>query len=358
MNVGSPPAPRSPATALVALLLAIAGCVVFPLVAVGCGLFLRGDAGVTASFVAIGLGAVAVLVSGVLAIVALARGAGKAMPIVALALDVLSIPAGIIAAGFAFLFASSGVHGRPFRKGKEALRTPTERGDAWSADGPRPRVEGLAPEVRAELAEGWLADASLEHASVAAFGALALDLVALGAPPALVRRAHEAAIDEIEHARLCFALASAYAGRSLTAAPFPEVVAPRARESARERRRRVAIETAVDGCVGEGAAAAVARSAAAVATDPVVRDVLARIAREEQRHADFAWDVLAWCLAVGDEELRAAVEQALAARAEAPAVSASARDALAAHGRIDERAWRAARARVQTSAVDRVVQGQ
>ena len=340
MNVGAPQAPaKSSATAIASLLLSIAGCVVLPLIAVIVGLFNKSLEALTGAII---VGGLCVLAAVILAIISLARGSDKTMPVVALVLSVLSIPAGIVATFFGILFSSSGSHGRPFRAGKDALKTPSKAGDAWSTEGPQPWVDGLDREVRAALADAWLGDAALEHASVAAFGGLALDLVALGAPPALIRRAHEAALDEIEHARACFALASAYAGRSLTAAPFPAVTAPRAAESAAERLRRVALETAIDGCIGEGTAAEAARAAAGLATDPVVRDVLARIAREEQQHADFAWALLAWCLAQ-DAALAPVVNEALA-NEPAPKLARSRLD-LAAHGRIDQQAWSDARAR-------------
>jgi hypothetical protein len=47
-----------------------------------------------------------------------------------------------------------------------------------------------------------------------------LHLAALGAPASLVELAHLAALDEIRHARRCFALASAYAGRVWTPGPI------------------------------------------------------------------------------------------------------------------------------------------
>ncbi|HWC75384.1 MAG TPA: hypothetical protein VG454_15725, partial [Gemmatimonadales bacterium] len=79
--------------------------------------------------------------------------------------------------------------------------------------------------ARRVLADVWTVEARAEHAAVAAFSKLALELMALGAPPDLVARANRAAIQEVEHARLCFAVASAYAGRALEPAPLPEALA-------------------------------------------------------------------------------------------------------------------------------------
>ena len=59
------------------------------------------------------------------------------------------------------------------------------------------------------LAEEWIENARSEHASVPAFSRLSLTLMSLGAPARLVEGAHRAALEEIEHARLAFALAGA-----------------------------------------------------------------------------------------------------------------------------------------------------
>jgi hypothetical protein len=50
-----------------------------------------------------------------------------------------------------------------------------------------------------------------------------LELLALGAPAELVEKAHVAALDEIEHARICFALASAYGGERYGPGPLDAV---------------------------------------------------------------------------------------------------------------------------------------
>ena len=49
-------------------------------------------------------------------------------------------------------------------------------------------------------------------AEIASFARTSLDLLALGAPADLVAETHRAALDEIEHARIAYALASAFSG--------------------------------------------------------------------------------------------------------------------------------------------------
>ena len=146
----------------------------------------------------------------------------------------------------------------------------------------------------------------MEHASIAAFARFTLHLLAVGAPPDLVSRSQEAIGEETEHARLAFALASAYAGAeigpgalaidgSLDGFDVVELVATLLRE----------------GCIGETVAAIEARDALEDARDPVVRRVLETIARDELRHAELAWRTLAWLLASGRVS-RAAVEDEVA----------------------------------------------
>lgn len=83
-------------------------------------------------------------------------------------------------------------------------------------------MDHLARDQRDALAKLWLISARMEHASVAAFSQLSLHLAALGAPSELVERIHVAALDEIRHARRCYAIASAFAGKALTAGPIAE----------------------------------------------------------------------------------------------------------------------------------------
>jgi hypothetical protein len=151
--------------------------------------------------------------------------------------------------------------------------------------------------LRGVLAELWLADACAERASVPAFDRLAEDLAAAGAPEHLVASARRAALEEAGHAATCFAIASAYAGRELSASAHP-FAPPWALgvESRALRIRRLAVESLTDGCLEEGHAAKCARVAGAHARDPFLRRHLERITREEAGHAELAVAVVAWAL--------------------------------------------------------------
>jgi hypothetical protein len=224
--------------------------------------------------------------------------------------------------------------GRPYLVDSAALAAEARRVGGWSASGAMaPRVQGLSTEARTALADAWLRDALLEHASVASFGRFALELMAIGAPAELVEQAHVAALDEVRHARLCFSLASAYAGAELGPSPFPFG------GSAEVRSDLAAIAAAVvrEGCIGETLAAAQAAAQLERATDPAVRAVLAAIAEDESRHAELAWRTVAWAVRVGGDAVREAVRRAFD-EASGEGIIANASPALAgamnAHGRL------------------------
>jgi hypothetical protein len=353
MNVPQSPGTPPERLGLIALLLALAGALVLPGLAVGLAALFNQSVQLVVLAV-IGLGALATVGAVVVAFIALAqRGGGRKSAIAALVLSVLAVPLGFVATGLAVLMTTPMMPGRPHRVRGRARWSGASRGGDWGAGGPVPDTTGLAMEVREALVDAWLADAALEHASIAAFSALALDLVAIGAPPSLIAGAHRAALDEVEHARACFALASAYAGTPLTAAPFPAARAAAPFETAAQRVRRVAVESAIDGCIGEGAAAAMAREGAKLAKDPVVAAVLARIAREEQTHADLAGAIVAWCFDAGGGSVRDAVADALRRDGAASLAHVdAARIDLATHGRLDAARWAAARASARGALLD------
>ncbi|MBX3156081.1 MAG: ferritin-like domain-containing protein [Deltaproteobacteria bacterium] len=222
------------------------------------------------------------------------------------------------------------VKGRAARVDGEARVAAIAAGDGWSAD-VAPCVEGLPRALRDRLAAAWLEAAQMEHASVASFANLANALLASGAPPELLAATHAAALDEIRHARVAFAIASAYAGVALRPGAF--AAARRLRPPA--TLAELARETFVDGCVNETAASVEAAYAGERALDPVIAGALREIAVDEARHAELAWAIVAWCV-----RREPAILEAL--RGELAALGRpAARDAdLAAHGvGTDPTAW-------------------
>ncbi|MEZ4219939.1 MAG: ferritin-like domain-containing protein [Polyangiaceae bacterium] len=196
--------------------------------------------------------------------------------------------------------------GRPFMvDGELRVSEVCERQDWVSALAPR--LEKLNADAREALTWVWLGDAQLEHAAVAAFARLTLQLMALGAPASLVEASQAASLDEVRHAKDCFALASRYAGRTLGPAPLAlEGVDLAITLEALVR------STFEEGCVGETLAAIQAAEARRVTQDASVGTMLEAIEREESEHAALAFRVVAWALSLAPE-LRSVVEGELAA---------------------------------------------
>lgn len=185
-----------------------------------------------------------------------------------------------------------------------------------------------------ELGRAWERSAQMECASVPAFHQLAADLLAAGAPLSLVERALDAADDEIRHALLCARLASRHLGRVIR--PALPAAEPRPSLPGIDGLVRLATESWLDGCLGEGAAAAHAARAAAIATDADARSANGTIARDEARHAELAWAVLDFAIRRGGTRVRDEV-RALREVECVPASPASAPDGFAAHGRLAAR---------------------
>ncbi len=197
--------------------------------------------------------------------------------------------------------------GRPFATERGALVARATARNDWQHEG-EGIVDRLDPAEREALAEAFTRDGLFEHASVASFSRFALELMAVAAPPELVRDAHLAALDEIEHARLLFALASRFAGEQVGPDKFPLT----ADGAVRTELAAIAAATAAEGCIGETLAAALAQAQRDAATDPAVRAALTQIAEDEARHAELAWRTVAWALRTGGDDVHAAVRDVFA----------------------------------------------
>lgn len=150
--------------------------------------------------------------------------------------------------------------------------------------------------------------ALMEHASVAAFARFQLDLLAVAAPPDLVAAAAEAGRDELQHARLCFSLASAYRGSSLAPGHLSLEGCAASADLA-----TIVETTVLEGCVGETVAAREARELAREVSDPVLAGVLATIAEDEARHAALAWRFVQWALTRDAARVRPVLDRILLA---------------------------------------------
>lgn len=199
----------------------------------------------------------------------------------------------------------------------------------------RPFDKDLHAEVEHEggaldhVAQAWIAAASGEHASVAAFARLSMELMAHGAPMDLLRDAHGAALDEVEHTELCLSVARRMGAVGARMGVFPFQAPVRPARSLVD----IAVDAVREGCLVETLGAHVAAVAAEACEDADLADLLRVIAEDEARHAVLSWRVVAWAMSAGGEEVRRAVYHALVAPIERMDVTS-----IAARSGLDE-AW-------------------
>jgi len=185
--------------------------------------------------------------------------------------------------------------GRPYHEGSVALRAP---------------VRSATPAgIASARALAWERAGADEHASVAAFTRLALQLMAHGAPSELLRDVHRAALDEIGHAERCWSVARRLGASAVSADrfPFTEPVAVDVTLA------RLAADAVREGCLGETLGAHLAAVAAELAPEPEIRAELAAIAAEEAEHAVLSFRIVSWALRAGGSAVQAAVRAAFAA---------------------------------------------
>lgn len=265
---------------------------------------------VGALLAAIGAGyGLAALVKGI------GASAGGSVAATALGLMAVNVAMSCIGAFAAILSTMTFSRGRQIRSFGKILLPPVEAGAAWTrAAIDVSNVDVDDGDTRRALASQWRENGRTEHASVAAFARLTLDLMALGAPPALVADANRDALDEIRHTELCFGLARSLDGRAESPGAFPE--ATRAPTLSRKRTLalgQLAVDSLVDGALHEGVSARIIAKLARRCAVPTIQVMLKEIAADEGRHARHGWDVVLWCLAEGGEPIAHALEGAVRA---------------------------------------------
>jgi hypothetical protein len=189
--------------------------------------------------------------------------------------------------------------------------------------------------TRDALAAAWLQDGLEEHASIAAFARLTLLLLSFGAPPELVEGAQRASLDEVVHAKSCFAIARKHAAAELGPGPLDL-------ENAFEGVSLIDLARLVaeEGSVGETLGAIVAREQLAVCREPATGRFLQRVVRDELRHAELSWRIAGWLVRVGGAAVRHAMlesaERAISETLAMPerTLEGVSLDAWHAHGRI------------------------
>lgn len=230
---------------------------------------------------------------------------------------------------YTYTYTPCCMYGRPYLDARgRPVEAETTPGPEWVHGGDRPVVSALSASEREALAGYWLENARSEHSSVAGFHRFALDLLAHGAPPALLAGAQRAAAQELRHALDAFTLASAYRGAPVRPAPMDMGgSAPVAKTLA-----ELAAWTARDGAIGETLAVHLASVALAGTVDPAVRAVLETVVRDETEHAELAWATLRWAVEVGGDEVREAIRAVFASLGEPAPHALPWTPALAAYG--------------------------
>jgi hypothetical protein len=187
------------------------------------------------------------------------------------------------------------VIGRPYLERGRELRAPL-----LSDNSPLPPASARAA--------AWMAAGSGEHASVAAFARLSLQLLRFGAPSDLLRAVHQAAMDEVSHAEICWAFGQRFGAPPVSAGPFPfpDSIAIDADLSA------LAAAAVREGCLAETLGAHVVAVAAERTSEPDVKAALRRMARDEADHAVLSFRIVAWALRVGGAAVKSAVCAAFA----------------------------------------------
>lgn len=169
--------------------------------------------------------------------------------------------------------------------------------------------------LHAALAVAWRENGLTEHASVAAFARLSVDLLALGAPMQLIMDAHQDAIDEIRHTDLCFSLARDLDGQAIGPAAFADVYQAKTLPQGSHNQTRalaaLAVDSIVEGAFHEGVSARVLGLLSKRVENQRVVDLLKQIAADEGRHAAHGWDVALWCLQAGGLPVATAVRHAV-----------------------------------------------
>lgn len=225
-----------------------------------------------------------------------ARRQSVAQTLSGLALSFVTGVAAVFALGSSLAMAFGAGRGRQLRHLGRPQHARVHDSSPWI-------VASRAPEaqvVLTDVAEAWRTNGQTEHASVAAFAELSLELVALGAPPALVSTAHQDALDELRHTALCFDLAQQLDGRPRGPRDFAAATRAWPRLLPRALRlSQLAVSSLYDGALYEGMSARVVSQLARADVEPRVRAVLQEIARDEARHAAHGFEVVRWCLVEG-----------------------------------------------------------
>lgn len=167
------------------------------------------------------------------------------------------------------------------------------------------------PAASARVIEEWQRRIHAEYRSLAITQHLGLWLTQIGASPDLIREGLRIADDELAHAELSHQVVVAAGG---TAAPLLLDRTELGLSIHGDEAREASVLRACVGifCLGETVAVPLFKELRSGCTVAVARRALDRILRDEVRHRDFGWALLAWLLGTPHAEaLREQLEREL-----------------------------------------------
>lgn len=145
----------------------------------------------------------------------------------------------------------------------------------------------MTPRVRHE----WRARIAAEYTSAAITQQVTLWLIQAGAPPDLIEAGLAIVADELAHSRLSHAVYLAAGGTEPPALDRAQLAMARQHEVLELDLLSAIVRVF---CLGETVAVPLFRHLREPCTEPVAREALDRILRDEVRHRDFGWDTLDW----------------------------------------------------------------
>jgi hypothetical protein len=197
--------------------------------------------------------------------------------------------------------------GRPFRswRGKEVLPGLILRRLRSNSDSTSQAKESVHSCSNEEelgfLREKILETIKGEHASIATFSRLNLELLAAGAPHKLIEKSSQAVIDEIRHTRIFSALHKHIFLEEVTVKPckdFLDIGQFSARfQTLSERIYQIGKAAFTDGMCNEGYHAAYLETLVEHCKSDRVGRLLLRVAQDERKHFELAKSIVGWSAA-------------------------------------------------------------
>jgi len=155
------------------------------------------------------------------------------------------------------------------------------------------------PAALARVRHEWRARIAAEYTSAAITQQVTLWLIQAGAPPDLIEAGLAIVVDELAHSRLSHEVYVAAGGTEPPALDREQLGMARQHDVLEFDLLSAIVRVF---CLGETIAVPLFKHLREPCTEPVARDALDRILRDEVRHRDFGWDALDWLCttAIGD----------------------------------------------------------